>query len=271
MLRQIANILFVALACCFAFWLVWSSLDFQECIKGYSQNENSPERLEKGLSAFVSSFPVLRRCAGAYVTEKKDVISAVGTLVIAIFTVVLGVFTVSLAGSTKRAAMAAESAAKTADKSIELSESASLSVDTWNVENWGTPQLTIKFHIYNSGKNTAEILELICRAPVAVELPDAPNYTDVPRSPPALVAPGARSGSAISLSLSPEQIAAIETGTITLFVYGKITFKSVNFNTIWELGFAQSLALAPANAQGVRIAEFYYPTNPGFNFLRPKT
>ena len=61
MLRQIANILFVALACCFAFWLVWSSLDFQECIKGYSQNENSPERLEKPVGRI--SVSVIRRYA----------------------------------------------------------------------------------------------------------------------------------------------------------------------------------------------------------------
>ena len=270
-MRQVASFCFVVLACCLAFWLVWSSLDFQECIKSYSQNETPAEHLEKGVSVFIVPFPSLRRCAGAYVTDKKDVISAVGTLVIAIFTGVLGIFTVSLAGSTKRAARAAESAAKTADKSIELSESASITVETWTVENWGTQQPTFKFHIFNSGKNTAEIIEIVCRAPILLELPEAPNYTDAPRSPVAIIATGIRSESTVQPAVSPEQIAAIEAGTVTLFVYGKITFKSVNFNTIWELGFAQRFALAPANAQGTRVAEFYYPINPGFNFLRPKT
>jgi hypothetical protein len=141
----------------------------------------------------------------------------------------------------------------------------------WSVENWGTAQPSIKFHIHNTGKNTAEVLELVCRVPIVVELPAAPDYTDAPRSPAALVAPGARNESNVRPTVSPEQIAAIEAGAITLFVYGKITFKSVNFNTIWELGFAQRFALAPANAQGTRVAEFYYPINPGFNFLRPKT
>jgi hypothetical protein len=173
--------------------------------------------------------------------------------------------------ATATAATAAESAAKTADKSIELSESASITVDMWSVENWGTPQPTVKFHIYNSGKNTAEILELVCRAPVALELPETPNYTDAPRSPVAIVAPGARNQGAIIPQLSPEQIAATEAGALTLFVYGKITFRSVNFNTVWELGFAQRLAFTAPNAQGVRTPEFYYPINPGFNFLRPKT
>jgi hypothetical protein len=173
--------------------------------------------------------------------------------------------------ATTKAANAAESAAKTADKAIELSESASLTVDMWSVENWGTPQPTVKFHIYNSGKNTAQILELVCRAPVAVELPETPNYTDAPKSPVALIAIGSRNESALRPPFSPEQIAAIEAGAVTLFVYGKITFKSVNFNSIWELGFAQRLAFTAPNTQGVRTIEFYYPANPGFNFLRPKT
>jgi hypothetical protein len=269
MLRQIANVCFIALFIFLSFWVMWSSLDFQECIKGQNQNDRGSQHLEEGVSVFVVSPLALRRCAGAYVTDKKDVINAVATLVIALFTAVLGVFTVSLAGSTRKAASAAERAAITADKAIELSESASLVVDTWGVENWGQPNLSIKFHIYNSGKNTAEILGLVCRATVAAELPEAPDYTDAPRSPVALVAPGSRPESSIRPQILPEQVAAIETGNVALFVYGKITFKSVNFNTVWELGFAQRIVF-PANSQGVRIAEFNYPVNPGFNFLRPK-
>jgi hypothetical protein len=169
----------------------------------------------------------------------------------------------------ERAAKAAESAGNIAERSIELSESASLTADMWTIENWGTLQPTVKFHIYNSGRNTAEIIDIVCRVPIGDELPATPNYGDAPKSPPAFVAPGGRNLTEIKPTTTPEQVAAIETGTINLFVYGRITFKTVSFNNIWELGFAQRVTF-PANSQGSRVANFSYPVAPGFNFLRPK-
>jgi hypothetical protein len=171
--------------------------------------------------------------------------------------------------ATANAASAAQSAAKIADRAIELSESASLTVDTWNVENWGALQPKIKFHVYNSGRNTAEIMEMIFRTRVNVALPEFPDYTDVPKSSLAIVAPGARPESTVIPTISPEQKDAIESGAMGFFVYGRITFKTVNFPSVWELGFAQRITFPP-DAQGNRMAYFEYPPNPGFNFLRPK-
>lgn len=56
---------------------------------------------------------------------------------------------------------------------------------------------------------------------------------------------------------------------MTLFVYGRIAFKTVNIATLWELGFAQCITF-PETGPGNRNAVFTYPNRPGFNFLRPK-
>jgi hypothetical protein len=169
--------------------------------------------------------------------------------------------------AAQQSAIAAERAADIAEKAIELSESASLIVDNWGVEKWGSPQPAIGFQIVNAGRNVAEVLEIVCRAPSAQDLPPEPDYQGAPQSPCALVAAGSRKASNIIPTLTPEQIAAIEGGELSLFVYGKIKFKSVNFDTIWELGFAQRITWRRNNA-GALIPEFNYPVNPGFNFLR---
>jgi hypothetical protein len=151
-----------------------------------------------------------------------------------------------------------------------MNRATSLSVDTWSVENWGTPQPTFKFHVFNSGKNTAEIIDIVLRGCVDADLPAVPDYTNAPESSLALVVPGLRKESIFNVPVSPQQIAAIEQGASSLFIYGKITFKTVFFNTIWELGFAQRYVFMP-DPQGNRIGIFEYPRKPGFNFLRRKT
>jgi hypothetical protein len=110
-MKRIWPIFFVLLlltACCF---VLWTSLDFQECIKSYGKNNPTGQHLQKGISGVVLTY---RHCAGAYVVEKNPVITALGTVVIAIFTTILGIFTIRLSESTRIAAQAAKQATDTA-------------------------------------------------------------------------------------------------------------------------------------------------------------
>jgi hypothetical protein len=114
MLKILSALFFGALVVAVFALVLWTSLDFQECIKSYGENDPSAKHLEKGISVFVAPIPTYRHCIGAYVTDKNAVITALGTLVIAVFTTVLGIFTISLAGSTRIAADAAKRAADAA-------------------------------------------------------------------------------------------------------------------------------------------------------------
>ena len=107
-MRKISAFLFAALVVCVFALILWTSLDFQQCIKSYGNNDPAA----KSISVFVGLFQPYRHCIGAYITDKNAVITAVGTLVIAVFTTVLGIFTISLARSTRIAADAAKAAAE---------------------------------------------------------------------------------------------------------------------------------------------------------------
>lgn len=111
-MRKISALLFATLVVCVFALILWTSLDFQQCIKSYGNIDPATEHLEKGLSVFVGRFQPYRHCVGAYVTDNNAAITALGTLVIAVFTTVLGVFTISLASSTRIAADAAKAAAE---------------------------------------------------------------------------------------------------------------------------------------------------------------
>lgn len=193
----------------------------------------------------------------------KDWLIAISAAITAAFTAILGISTIGLWKQTAKAAAIAE-------RAIELSESGSLTIDTWSVEHWGSTTPIVNFSAFNGGRNTVEIIETICRARINTDLPEVPDYSSAPISAAALVAAGTRTGIKIEPPVAAQQIIEIEANMNALFIYGRITFKTAQFNTVWELGFAQRITF-PANAIGIREAKFEYPTKPGFNFLRPKT
>jgi hypothetical protein len=96
MLKTLSAVFFSALVVCGSAWILWTSLDFQECMKSHGEDDPA--------AVFVGSLSSYRHCIGAYITDKNAVITAIGTLVIAVFTTVLGIFTMSLAKSTRIAA-----------------------------------------------------------------------------------------------------------------------------------------------------------------------
>src|SRR6266436_9102754 len=100
-MKTVSALFFGVLVVCIFALVLWTSLDFQQCIKSYGQND-----------------PAYRHCIGAYVTDKNAVITALGTLVIAVFTTVLGIFTISLARSTRIAANAADLSVKIAQRAL---------------------------------------------------------------------------------------------------------------------------------------------------------
>jgi hypothetical protein len=175
-MKPLSALFFSALTIAIIAWILWTSLDFQDCIKSYGQNDPSAEHLKKGIPALVGSFPSYRHCVGAYVTDKNAVITAICTLVIAVFTTVLGIFTMSLASSTRIAADAAQSSAETAQKALlianrpvitvgelELIESDAVlnkPVISWALRNSGTGSgvvTGIKVEVVMQGDNTPRI------------------------------------------------------------------------------------------------------------------
>lgn len=105
------SILLVGLLLGLTFLILWTSLNFQECVKSYGTDNPSGEQLKNGSASVISILLKWRHCAGAYVLEMNAVITALGTVVIAIFTTILGIFTMRLAQSTRIAADAAKDAA----------------------------------------------------------------------------------------------------------------------------------------------------------------
>jgi hypothetical protein len=106
--RYLASLAFVALVILVVAWVVSTSLDFQQCVEASGQESPPSEHLEESISIFIRVIPTYRHCVGMYVTDKNQVITALGTVVIAIFTTILGIFTISLSHATRVAADAAK-------------------------------------------------------------------------------------------------------------------------------------------------------------------
>lgn len=87
--------------------IVATSWDFQECIKADGKNAKGGQESEKRVPSVVGTILTYRHCTGAYVIDKKEAITAAGTVIIALFTAILGLFTIRLAGATRVAADAA--------------------------------------------------------------------------------------------------------------------------------------------------------------------
>ena len=188
MRKTILALLFGALVV-FAFaWALWTSLDFQECIKNYTDRNLSAEHFEKGTSIFVVPISTYRHCVGAYVTDENATITAVGTLVIAIFTTVLGIFTINLAGSTRMAANAAKESADALTQSerahifikIEAQDFLGVlsSANLANVTADGlvaTP-VTVEFRFKNYGKTPAILKEMSRDIIISADFPGKIEY-----------------------------------------------------------------------------------------------
>jgi hypothetical protein len=181
-MRAISALFLVIFVFCVFALVLWTSLDFQECIKSYAANNPAAEHLKKSVSVFISPFPSYRHCIGAYVTDKNAVITALGTSVIAVFTTVLGIFTISLAHSTRIAANAAELSAKAAF-AIELpiirvvpdrfGYGSSRHNDGPRIEYCMISTLDFS----NGGRTKAIPVEVRCGGFVGDKLPNVPAYT----------------------------------------------------------------------------------------------
>lgn len=242
-------IFFGALVVCAFALVLWTSLDFQECVKSYGENKPSAEHLEKGISAFVVSVPTYRHCVGAYVTDKNPVITAVGTLIIAVFTTVLGLFTISLAGSTR---IAANAASKSADAVIAI-ELPLIRVnnpdDLWRTEdinddgggqqwNVDVPLLPEFSRIYglkfrNLGRTTASPTKLQLGWEVTKVLSvRKPRYNWERRCDHGSVIPSNTEGDdaieiecvGFCIALSEQDRALIQEGKAALWVFGALTY-----------------------------------------------
>ena len=174
-------------------------------------------------------------------------------------------------GPLRDSADAAKDAAKIASKALEISEGAQLSVDTWGISGWGDiGGPLVQFKLLNSGRTTADVLEVIYKNYIGTTLPVTPDYlnafitsqVNVPSNSRVEIIPKRKVPVAIN------QIADIENGIQFIFIYGKITYKSVAFDTIFELGYSQKLTFL-RDAQGQMVIRFDFPDTPGYSFLRP--
>jgi hypothetical protein len=232
--------------CAFAL-VLWTSLDFQECVKSYGEIKPSAEHLEKGVPAFVASVPTYRHCVGAYVTDKNAVITAVGTLIIAAFTTVLGLFTISLAGSTR---IAANAAGKSADAVIAIElplirvnepeslwKTDGINDDSggleWNVDNTLLPEFSriyeLKFR--NLGRTTAAPTKLQLGWEVTKVLSARkPRYNWARRCDHGTVIPPTVDDaidiecSGFCIALSGRDRDLIKDGKAALWVFGALTY-----------------------------------------------
>jgi hypothetical protein len=158
--------------------IVWSSLEFQQCVEAYGQNYPAAQHLEKGISVFVRMIPTYRHCVGAYVTDKNTVITALGTVVIAVFTTILGIFTISLARSTRIAA----NAAKVSADAAVASERPRVYLSRLIFSRWGgdirdrerMPQIEIGFK--NFGRSVAVMIDIRIVMKITETLPEKPDY-----------------------------------------------------------------------------------------------
>ena len=172
-------------------------MDFQECIKTYSENNPADEHLKKGGTAIVSTLLTWRHCSGAYVLDKNTVINAIGTVVIAIFTTILAVFTVRLAGSTRIAADAANLNAEaviSAERAYVFVEIERQYVMDIIRQIAGTHQppfkISIEYCFTNEGRTPAIIRAISYGAIVAENLPRVREYSQVLHLPTHLLGAG---------------------------------------------------------------------------------
>jgi hypothetical protein len=181
-MKATSVLLFGALVVCvFALMILWTSLDFQQCVKSYGENDPAADHLEKGISVFIGPFSSYRHCIGAYVTDKNAVITALGTLVIAVFTTVLGIFTMSLAKSTRSAADAALLAAQ-ASIGVELPH---VFIDNLEFQHAGVGNLAanlqfprVAISVKNYGRTPAFLGLQGVEMLVAPTLPETPDYSN---------------------------------------------------------------------------------------------
>jgi hypothetical protein len=185
-MRALSALIFGTLVVCVFALLLLTSLDFQQCIKSYGENDPSAEHLQKGVSVFVSPFPSYRHCIGAYVADKNAVITALGTLVIAVFTTVLGVFTISLARSTRIAAEAAQKAGDAAFAAERASffiviEHHNLFDVIKSIETQGTiasgTNFSIQYRFQNYGKTPGIIKALTLGSMIAPDPVDPQSHS----------------------------------------------------------------------------------------------
>lgn len=192
------SVLFVGLLLALGFWILWTSLDFQECVKTYGSDDPSSQYLKQGGSRVVSTILTWRHCAGAYALDKNAVINAIGTVAIAIFTTILAVFTVRLAGSTRIAAEAANLNAE----AVIVAERAYVFVQMRGGH--GVPdvfkqmarstsrpfKLFKQYGFANYGKTPAIVREIGFGACVAENLPSVREYSQLLHLPTHLLGPG---------------------------------------------------------------------------------
>jgi hypothetical protein len=161
----LAPIFFGGLVIAVSFLILWTSLDFQECVKTHGANDPSGEHLKEGVPRIVSTLLTWRHCGGAYVLDKNAVITALGTVVIAIFTIILGVFTVRLAQSTRVAADAAKEAAELARQEFTATHRPKIVLYGMNVELPGDINASrhVTFRYVNAGDTDAFVTSIASR------------------------------------------------------------------------------------------------------------
>ena len=234
------SIVFVGLLLVLTSFILWTSLDFQECIRTYGSDNQSGEHLKGGRSISVSTILAWRHCAGAYVVDKNAVITALGTIVIAIFTAILGIFTVRLAQSTR---VAADAAKESSDAAVAVErarffivlEDCNLSHLVTAFRDFGrlTPgdSINIKFCFKNYGK-TPGILKLrIIGSLFAAELPDTlPLPLSVKDFPETMIGGDAQTmSSCFSPTIAPtaDEIGSVMTNNLPFWFYGRLYYDDV--------------------------------------------
>jgi hypothetical protein len=226
-------ILFVVLLLAVCFWILWTSLGFQECVKTYGANSPSSEHLKEGSSGIISAILMWRHCAGAYVVEMNAVLTALGTIVIAIFTTILGIFTIRLAGSTRVAADAANLNAEaviSAERAYVFVEVGRQYVMELIKQTAGTQQqpfnLRIEYYFTNEGRTPAIIRAISYGAIVSDDLPREREYSQVLHLPTHLLGAG-KSTEVLEydeFSLTPAIADSIIDLKATFWFYGNIVY-----------------------------------------------
>jgi hypothetical protein len=239
------SVLVAGLLLVLASLILWTSLDFQECVK-------TGERLEKSGTRVVATILAWRHCAGAYALDKNAVITALGTIVIAIFTTILGVFTMRLAQSTRIAADAAKESADAATRSAEaliavegarlicqpihntFYQEVGTLLDRWPVspETRPTREVRVRFVLKNFGKTPATIKE------VNAVLRQSPNEPDnifikapILELPTEIVIGSELNSSEFKVGLNQffnlEEATRIENGEVGLWFCGRVVYDDV--------------------------------------------
>ncbi|MHB8268813.1 hypothetical protein [Bradyrhizobium sp.] len=191
------SVLFVGLLLALAFWILWTSLGFQQCVETYGDNYPSAEHLKEGGSRIISNVLMWRHCAGVYALDNNAIVNAIGTVVIAIFTTILAVFTVRLAGSTRIAADAANLnaeaviAAERAYIFVEIrDEQVMLVIKQMSGLEQPPFTIAIDYRFTNEGKTPAIIRAISYGVTVAENLPSEREYSPILHLPTHLLGAG---------------------------------------------------------------------------------